>query len=745
MNEGAFVVESGVQFHESTTDRHHNHGDGSYSSDDAEHRSEGNTSQYEEASAHFLFAESGTESHESTSGDNQMRGGGGGNIGLTNDDDDDDDDDDYDDDEFDDFNPVDEAVAVLREEDSHGSSYDAINDKDDSEDEVHGTGGDERSSNSNESDQHSDASTRKTEKVGLAKSIPKHLVCPLTQQLMVEPMFADDGNTYERAAIMKWVATNNVSPMDPSCPLDTSRIRRNFMAKQLIEELVASGELEDELCADFVERKEALAQDQAPLNESDVNEVREQELPGEQGEQRMEQNHSEDSSGSSGSSSSGDETDPAAHRSFEEAKMDSEQNFDVGCFLNAVHTLKQRKLREEVYKICLRTRREYLKSYQTNAVIQTHGDGIEHQVLDKSGFQAACASINRCWDYDILDDVKNPSTKSVLARDVLRLLESDLVFVLIGVLIIVEILVAKIESSWIAILLAIEFIIRVCCYYALATHNLRTFLETKSNACGLMVTLMDFVFLGVTFSGSEMLFSDILVEYASVLRILRLASPVLRPSVAFSRSVLRRCRCLYNGMDSDGGVEEPAQPHYEAIVPNFLTFRKYISVLSQNDAKMVWPLSEYLCHFRTMGTYNGSTIHVDDLPELLKILGFDGIAALEDTEYIVSDKINHELIFFDELVEALRLLRDNKVESKVLECLAPRRLRAQRSLIIIIRRLTISIAVFLFWMFSFLSELAVNIYVRCEKSVAPVYCNPISFIYVSFKWNYPYFAHSGRF
>ena len=91
--------------------------------------------------------------------------------------------------------------------------------------------------------------------------------------------------------------------------------------------------------------------------------------------------------------------------------------------------------------------------------------------------------------------------------------------------------------------------------------------------------MMDFVFLGVTFSGSEMLFSDILVEYASVLRILRLASPVLRPSVAFSRSVLRRCRCLYNGMDSDGGVEEPAQPHYEAIVPNFPQI--YISVVAK--------------------------------------------------------------------------------------------------------------------------------------------------------------------
>ncbi len=91
-----------------------------------------------------------------------------------------------------------------------------------------------------------------------ANDIPKHLTCSLTQKLMVDPVVADDGNTYERADILKWIATNSTSPMDLSCPLDASRLMSNGMAKQMIEQLVESGELDDELCADYLERKEVL-------------------------------------------------------------------------------------------------------------------------------------------------------------------------------------------------------------------------------------------------------------------------------------------------------------------------------------------------------------------------------------------------------------------------------------------------------------------------------------------------------
>jgi TPR repeat protein len=89
----------------------------------------------------------------------------------------------------------------------------------------------------------------------MASSMSKHLTCAISQELMVDPVLAADGNTYERFEILKWIATKSTSPLDPSCPLDASRLMSNRAVKQQIEELVASGELADELRADYLERK----------------------------------------------------------------------------------------------------------------------------------------------------------------------------------------------------------------------------------------------------------------------------------------------------------------------------------------------------------------------------------------------------------------------------------------------------------------------------------------------------------
>ena len=72
---------------------------------------------------------------------------------------------------------------------------------------------------------------------------------------MVEPVLAEDGNTYERSEIRRWLHTKSTSPLDPSCRLDASRLTCNRLAKQQIEELVASGELNEELRAAFFRRK----------------------------------------------------------------------------------------------------------------------------------------------------------------------------------------------------------------------------------------------------------------------------------------------------------------------------------------------------------------------------------------------------------------------------------------------------------------------------------------------------------
>ena len=120
----------------------------------------------------------------------------------------------------------------------------------------------------------------------MTSTMSKLGVCPITQELMVDPVLAEDGNTYERAAILKWIASKSTSPLDPSCPLDASRLMSNRAVKQQIEQLVASGELDDALCAAYLERKEASSLEQAKklYDEGKVEEAAELGLPEAQGE-----------------------------------------------------------------------------------------------------------------------------------------------------------------------------------------------------------------------------------------------------------------------------------------------------------------------------------------------------------------------------------------------------------------------------------------------------------------------------
>ncbi|KAJ7962636.1 RING-type E3 ubiquitin transferase [Quillaja saponaria] len=60
--------------------------------------------------------------------------------------------------------------------------------------------------------------------------------CPITQDVMVDPVETSSGQTFERNAIEKWFAEgNNLCPMTMT-PLDTSVLRSNKTLKQSIEE-----------------------------------------------------------------------------------------------------------------------------------------------------------------------------------------------------------------------------------------------------------------------------------------------------------------------------------------------------------------------------------------------------------------------------------------------------------------------------------------------------------------------------
>jgi len=88
-------------------------------------------------------------------------------------------------------------------------------------------------------------------------SISEELVCPISQELMVDPVFTSDGVTYERKEIETWFQQNDTSPAT-NLRLDSKTLISNISAKNTIAKLLASGELEQKVCEDWEERKRDL-------------------------------------------------------------------------------------------------------------------------------------------------------------------------------------------------------------------------------------------------------------------------------------------------------------------------------------------------------------------------------------------------------------------------------------------------------------------------------------------------------
>jgi hypothetical protein len=64
-------------------------------------------------------------------------------------------------------------------------------------------------------------------------SIPQVYFCPITHEVMTDPVIGSDGITYERSAITYWLSKESVSPMTKQ-PMSLSDLKPNLAIKELI-------------------------------------------------------------------------------------------------------------------------------------------------------------------------------------------------------------------------------------------------------------------------------------------------------------------------------------------------------------------------------------------------------------------------------------------------------------------------------------------------------------------------------
>jgi len=98
------------------------------------------------------------------------------------------------------------------------------------------------------------------------REIADDLICPITQELPFDPVLAEDGRIYERAAITQWICSETHPNRSPFTN-ETMGARQQGVrqVRHTIETLVASGALEADMAARWRKRLE---------EEKSVNEMR---------------------------------------------------------------------------------------------------------------------------------------------------------------------------------------------------------------------------------------------------------------------------------------------------------------------------------------------------------------------------------------------------------------------------------------------------------------------------------------
>ena len=68
--------------------------------------------------------------------------------------------------------------------------------------------------------------------------VPAQFRCPISQEIMEDPVVTSDGHTYERREIFRWLCSHNTSPLT-GAPLPNKALTPAIALRQLISSLLA--------------------------------------------------------------------------------------------------------------------------------------------------------------------------------------------------------------------------------------------------------------------------------------------------------------------------------------------------------------------------------------------------------------------------------------------------------------------------------------------------------------------------
>ena len=100
-----------------------------------------------------------------------------------------------------------------------------------------------------------DDSPEKKHKVAL-NAIAEELICPITQELPVEPVLAEDGRIYEKKDLLQWFGTDREAKSPTTGDIIGTTLKPAPQVRNTIETLIQSGDIDDELAEAWKQKLE---------------------------------------------------------------------------------------------------------------------------------------------------------------------------------------------------------------------------------------------------------------------------------------------------------------------------------------------------------------------------------------------------------------------------------------------------------------------------------------------------------
>ena len=73
-----------------------------------------------------------------------------------------------------------------------------------------------------------------------AAAVPDEYICPITAEIMTDPVSTEDGFTYERAALTEWLRTKDTSPKT-GATLESKKLIPNHLVRGMIRAFNEAG------------------------------------------------------------------------------------------------------------------------------------------------------------------------------------------------------------------------------------------------------------------------------------------------------------------------------------------------------------------------------------------------------------------------------------------------------------------------------------------------------------------------